>query len=117
MGMPVGVSKSSYETVTKTEYIKVPTSNPDPSNYKIIRYLEDINYLIVMVQYPDCTNYEGKKILVYKNCTIKNLLKQKSIDPHFSENKEYYSPFARFEPTEKGWKLARKLITTIMREV
>ena len=66
MGMRI-ISTSAYdkkpETIYKTEYIKVPTPNPDPCNYKIIRYGEVDKYLIVIIQYPDCTNYEGKKIV------------------------------------------------------
>ena len=44
--------------------------------------------------------------MVYENCSIDKLLKQKLIDPHFSENKKMFSPVARFEPTTKGWELA-----------
>jgi hypothetical protein len=84
----------------------VPKGNPSPSNYKILETLTFGNMLIVEIQYPDCNNYEGKKILVYEGVTISQLKKQKLIDPHFSENKDFYSPVARFEPTQKGWKMA-----------
>ncbi len=84
----------------------VPKGNPSPSNYKILETLTFGNMLIVEIQYPDCNNYEGKKILVYEGITISQLKKQKLIDPHFSENKNFYSPVARFEPTQKGWKMA-----------
>jgi hypothetical protein len=108
-------SKSSYDTVEKVVYKTQP--NPDPTNYKIIKYLENRGFLIVEIQYPDCTNYEGRKILLYKHCTMKDLLKQKSIDPHFSENTDYYSPIARFEPTAEGWATARALTQTYLKEI
>jgi hypothetical protein len=62
------------------------------------------NLLILEIEYPDCTNYEGRKLLVFENVTVNDLIKQRSIDPHFSENKKYISPIARFRPNEEGWK-------------
>jgi len=80
--------------------------NPNPSNYKILRNKKVMNFLILDIKYHDCTNYEGNKILVFENCTLVELQEQKYIDPHFSENKKYHSPIARFEPTERGWRMA-----------
>ena len=84
--------------------------NPDPKNYVIEKLQMIGDYLVVEITYPDCTNYEGRKILVYENVTAKQLRKQKSIDPHFASNKRFHSPIARFEPTEYGWELARKVV-------
>jgi len=58
--------------------------------------------LIVGIKYHDCKNFEGKKILVFKNLYIERLEMQKLIDPHFSENKNFHSPIARFEPNDEG---------------
>lgn len=112
MGMRGPVSRSSYDFVDyrptgnsghgKIE--KLP--NPDPNNYKILRSLSGVNWLLLEVQYPDCTNYEGKKILLFRNTTLEKIKAQKTLDPHFSNNKNYISPFARFEPTKEGWKIA-----------
>jgi hypothetical protein len=115
MGISIGVSNSSYdrvEYVTKTKIVKVPKPlpNPNPNNYKIIRQEQVGDYLVVKIKYLDCTNYEGDKIMVYK-CHIEDLINQGSIDPHFSENKNYHSPIARFEPTKKGWDMAMLLVT------
>jgi len=41
------------------------------------------------------------------------LKRQVSIDPHFAENKYMFSPFARFEPTTRGWLAANKLAETL----
>ncbi|MES3018220.1 MAG: hypothetical protein V4721_10595 [Bacteroidota bacterium] len=84
----------------------IPLPNPDPNNYQIIKSTAMCQYLIVDIKYLDCVNYEGRKILVFENCSMNALKKQKLIDPHFSENKKYFSPIARFEPTETGWRNA-----------
>ena len=87
--------------------------NPDPSNYEIEKHIGIRNFTIVQLKYHDCLNYEGRKILVFKDCAIEDLIKQDLIDPHFSENTNYHSPIARFEPTENGWTMAVTLTATI----
>jgi hypothetical protein len=114
MGLRLGVSsffadsckKSNDENTFDNFKVIKNLPNPDPKNYKIIKS-EFINgHLIVMINYPDCTNYEGNKLLLYKFCTLEELLKQKYIDPHFSDNEKFKHPFARFEPTDEGWHYA-----------
>ena len=112
-----GRSSSSYDDTPRqsvkeiVESLKSPNyPNPDPNNYKVIRAYEYNNKLIIEIKYLDCTNYEGRKILFYEDCTLVKLLAQKSIDPHFSENKKFFSPTARFEPTERGWCMAHKMM-------
>jgi hypothetical protein len=41
--------------------------NPDPKNFKIIKTQQIGESLILMVNYPNCTNFEGDKILFYVN--------------------------------------------------
>jgi len=67
-------------------------------------------YLVLNIQYSGCTNYEGKKILVFKDVNVEQLEKQGSIDPHFGETKNYHWPIARFEPTDKGWSMAKDFV-------
>lgn len=67
----------------------IPPGNPDPANYKIIETLTFGNILIVEIQYPDCRNYEGRKILVFEGVSAQALRRQKLIDPHFSKNSQY----------------------------
>jgi len=81
-------------------------ANPDPYNFRIVKSKQVGKWLLVKVKYPDCTNYEGMKILLYKGITLKQLTKQGHLDPHFSNSKKFHSPFARFEPTDKGWDFA-----------
>jgi hypothetical protein len=95
----------------KTEYVyrdapaeKLP--NPDPANYEIQEAIQVGAFLVIKIKYPDCNNFEGQKILVYKDKTALDLLKQKFIDPHFFENKKVASPVARFVPTKEGWEMA-----------
>ena len=84
-----------------------PTGNPDPSHYQLVKAEEQPGYLIVMIRYPNCTNYEGNKILVFKDLTLIQLVNQKLIDPHFFPNDaKFKSPIARFVPTQEGWDMA-----------
>jgi hypothetical protein len=85
----------------------IPTQPlPRADNFKIKKIEQVGQRLVVLIVYPDCTNFEGKKILVY-NTTIEHLVSQKHLDPHFSDG-DYLSPIARFLPTEGGWNLAVK---------
>lgn len=81
--------------------------NPDPFNYRIIRvqHWEGSPWIVAEVVYPDATNYEGRKVMIYRT-TVENLQAQNRLDPHFCEHREHLSPFARFEPTEAGWSAA-----------
>ena len=54
------------------------------------------------------------KILVFKS-TVRKILQQKLIDPHFSDNKNFISPIARFEPTKEGWNMACELVKKILK--
>lgn len=79
-------------------------SAPSPTRWQIIESYERKNAHALRLHYPDCTNYEGVKIVVYSG-KFKELSER---DPHFSE--EENSPIARFRPTELGWKLACDLV-------
>ena len=92
-----------------TNNVTIVKGNPNSYNYKILDYYHINGNLVVKINYPECRNYEGNKILVFKGVTLKKLLRQKRIDPHFSRNKKYISPFARFEPTKEGLKFAKEL--------
>lgn len=83
--------------------------NPDPTRYDILRSEQVGRFLVVMLRYHGCTNYEGVKLSVYADCTLERLRAQKSIDPHFAENKQYHSPICRFVPTAEGWEMAVRM--------
>jgi len=79
--------------------------NPDPLRWDLLEYESTGRLLLLKVRYPDCTNYEGVKILVLKGTTIERVKARKTLDPHFSPDE--FSPLARFEPTDLGWKCAK----------
>ena len=90
--------------------------NPDPKNWKIMQFKHfgyNGDFLVVKINYHDCTNYEGNKILLYDNITIDQLKRQKYIDPHFSTEGIYKSPIARFIPTGRGWNMTVSLATAL----
>lgn len=93
--------------VLKSEFAK-RSGNPDPNNYNVLDVQECNGYLIVELEYLDCTNFEGRKLLVFdKGVTAAKLMMQRSIDPHFGVNPKFVHPIARFEPTDKGKKHAQ----------
>lgn len=79
--------------------------NPNPSNFKITRTKQVGPFCVVEVNYPDCKNYEGNKILVIKDITKKELNRLTSLDPHFCD-KSNVNIIARFKPTWAGFDLA-----------
>ena len=102
----------SFSTCSYSEIETKKDTNPNPSNFTITKTERVGNYLIVMIKYHDCTNYEGMKILVFDGDVAENLHKVKRIDPHFCDG-DHISPIARFVPTEKGWLMAKTLLATL----
>ena len=81
------------------------TVNPNPKKFKITNIIEANGYLLCIVKYPNCTNYEGKKVILFEELTKAELMKFNTLDPHFfPENKI----IARFKPSSEGIKLAYK---------
>jgi len=124
MGVFKPFSSSSYDKVQYRDRIvekrvEVVLPNPDPENYVIDRCIESPLglHVVLEVTYPDCKNYEGKKIMVYEYVTLDELVEQQHLDPHFAESKRFHSPIARFEPTERGWKMATELVWNIEVEI
>lgn len=111
MGCVKILSRSSYEPVGLPATIIA--GNPNPSKYKITEYIQSGKYLIIKVTYPDCYNFEGRKILVYRNVTLAQLERQASLDPHFSNNRSFHSPIARFVPTPEGEKMAKVFVKSM----
>lgn len=116
MGLRFGVSSSTFDKPKERIVERVVVKhlpNPNPYNYVIKNDYQTGDYLIILINYPDCTNYEGNKVLVYKNVHLRDLINQGSIDPHFSNNKSKHSPIARFVPTEDGWNMAMQLVSLL----
>ena len=104
--MGVGIFKVSEAVKNQCPYATIPPPpNPNPTRFEIIK-IESINkFVIVQINYPDCTSFEGKKILVYDHIEVNKILTAKFLDPHFSNDLEQISPIARFEPIERGWNM------------
>lgn len=106
------INAQGKQIETRIEYRDRPAEpaeklpNPDPANYEIVLAEEVGRFLVLKIHYPDCTNYEGNKILVFEGIKPLDLLRQKLIDPHFFVNKKIASPIARFVPTPEGWNMA-----------
>lgn len=82
-------------------------TNPDPKVFKIVNQEVIGKFLLLQVQYPNCKNFEGSKILLYRNVSPLDLLVQGELDPHFSNKEKYIAPVARFIPTGEGWLMAK----------
>jgi hypothetical protein len=83
---------------------------PDPKQFEIIDTQEigggDLQYLVAVVRYPQCPDYEGRKVLVYKGIKAEYFRRWKEIDPHFNTNQPRKTPMARFRPTNEGLAMA-----------
>jgi hypothetical protein len=80
--------------------------NPNPARFIVLAIEKFRFHTVMMVSYPDCTNYEGKKILVFKgDPTGKIEGGLEFLEPHFCE-KTNQDLVARFVPTDEGWRLA-----------
>lgn len=105
MGLKIGFSDdrpSFRESVGNWIAGKTNDGNPDKYNFHIKRRLDIGKVVVVEINYPDCRNHNGNKILVYDDKEIfERGVKSKCLDPHFL--KIGNSPVARFEPSETGW--------------
>ena len=80
--------------------------NPNPARFKILLAEQIGSAVVAEIYYPDCNNYEGRKIVVFSNTTKSALMQRKTLDPHFTE---HGGPIARLEPTVRGWKIALEI--------
>lgn len=76
----------------------LPT-DPDPATFTIKRLIQVGTFVVGHVQYPNATNFEGNKVLVWENATVDDISQLEVIDPHFLENN---SIIARFRPDANG---------------
>ena len=97
---------------TAVHPIKTPQV-PDPRRYRLVRSSENGDWLIALVNYPDSSNYEGNKILVFHHVSLARLQALDFLDPHFCES-AHITPRARFEPTRAGWKMAMCFVATMV---
>jgi hypothetical protein len=79
--------------------------NPNPCNFQIVRCESVGHFVVALVRYPECLNFEGQKILVFEGISEEVVKNLDSIDPHFCDS-DHPSPVARFVPTHRGWDYA-----------
>lgn len=84
----------------------LPRGNPDPRRFTVLEVEEHGGNVAVKVRYPDATNYEGVKVMVFRGVTEHDIRTAAFLDPHFCESRAHVSPVARFEPTPEGWAMA-----------
>ncbi len=100
-------SYSSYESSTITKIIQSP--NPDPKNWKIIKVARTVDriHIMVLVNYPDATNYEGNKLMILTEKWFEECQTSGILDPHFFPEK---GPIVRLTPDQKGWELGLQIL-------
>lgn len=112
MGMSVISSSNSYLKNDERIERNLPP-NPNPSNFVIERtwsMRKNSKYLLAQIHYPDCTTYEGRKLIIFKNMTCKELKSSTKINPHFTEEGKV---FMRVIPTMNGFDTAITIIKTL----
>lgn len=95
----------------RRKYGTILPPNPDPHQYTI----EDVRrvgpHVVMRVNYPSCKkcSYEGNKVLVFLNVLDLQIMRWRTLDPHFRDPlsktapTEAPSPAARFPASEEGW--------------
>lgn len=82
--------------------------NPNPRKFKTLKAQRIGPCTVTLIEYEGCTNYEGRKILVFwgYRMSVEDVFDAKFIDPHFCQG-QHISPIARFVPTAEGWAMAK----------
>ena len=114
MGMSLFGSSSLVNSFGNDYASSCNVQDPDPEKFKIKDIMQEGNFVIAEILYPNCTNYEGIKIIVFNNATVKEIKELSIIDPHFLENNKV---FARFKPTIGGINAAFILCKQLNKEI
>jgi len=85
---------------------RAPAPNPDPSRWTLLRGWEFENACVVEVRYYDCTNFEGRKVMVFRGGQGA-VGEGGSLDPHFCRRDN--ALMARFRPDAAGIAMAIQL--------
>lgn len=99
-------NNSNLESTEIYDYCKV-----DPTKYRILREKRVKDFIILKLAYILDSDNQNTKILLFKNCTLLDIIQQKNgIHPEFFNNEEIINPVAIFKPDEEGWKMAEYLV-------
>lgn len=103
------IARSCYSS----PYAPPASGNPDPEKFVIMHEQTIGQYLVLLVNYPSCKNFEGRKLMVYKGWkSSKDLLffNGGKLDPHFANSKG--APIARFAPVSSSLEYIERMIGT-----
>lgn len=111
MGFLHNSRPQSYDPCScKKQASKDTTPNPNPAVYQIRKKYQAKfgGPVLVHINYPHCTNFEGNKLLIFRNNRVFDEMRNKNfIDPHFNDD----SLIARFNPLM--WDMAVKYVDSI----
>lgn len=93
--------------------ISSPQPNPAEFRFGRIEEFPENGAIVAEVIYPNCTNFEGRKVIVFQGISKKELVHQRTLDPHFSQKGIGIHIVARFKPTGIGWGLAKKFAKSL----
>lgn len=83
-------------------------NSPNPWKFTIHEIWQYKHATVAIIDYPNCTNFEGSKVIVFRGQQRDALLKAEQIDPHFYQKSTTLSIIARFRPDAKHVDLARQ---------
>lgn len=103
----------SRVTMLERQIADAKAINPDVTRWHILKIETVNNHLILEVLYPNCTNFEGRKLMMFAHgVTLDMIVVQRTLDPHFAKAvAPPYFPVARFSPDANGWVMARLAAT------
>jgi hypothetical protein len=80
--------------------------NPDPHRFRINRIYEIADVTVVDVTYPNCTTFDGRKILVFDGHCMALLKVARVLDPHFLSSNTL---IARVRPDAAGMRMLDRI--------
>lgn len=82
--------------------------DPQPHRFTIKSCMNYGNITVARINYPDCQNFSGDKILVYQGDVVDKINKADVLDPHFLETE--LSPILRISPSKEGQDFLNKIV-------
>ena len=106
----MGLSVFKKSSLTRIYENTMLPNDPKPDNFKIVSLRQIGKCVLGIINYPNATNFEGDKVLVWGNTTVYDVRQLKVIDPHFLKDTKI---IARFRPTSEGYRLAKAFCNMI----
>lgn len=101
------INRSSLGVSSAATPASQTAPNPNPYRFTVEDAWERGHLTVALVRYPDCTTFDGLKILVLDGKCASELKQATHLDPHLlPENRVV----ARFRPDAKGRALLERLL-------